>query len=476
MALVSLRRWAELAEELAEELGPAFPDLEFDRKGGIVAAASLPGAARLAEFARAGRDAGVDAVDLSRDQWRELEPDVSDGIVGAVYYPQDAQLHPAVATQALLASARRAGATVHPGVTVTGPILVSGGRLGGVRTTAGEVPAAQVVLAAGPWSGEVARRLGVDLPVSPRRGMVLVTMPMPQRVRHKVYDGDYVAATQSGAAGLQVSAVVESTRAGTVLIGSSRERVGFDAALRPHVLAEIARQAIALFPFLADVGLLRAYLGFRPYVPDHLPVIGSSEQLPGLWYATGHEGAGIGLAPTTGDLLAGLMTGAGAVKAPHAGPAESGLPIDPTPFSPARPSLGAPLAAPPAPGVSRVEANEAGSTARTRPAGAASGIHEVLPHAARSGAPKSSAGAVAITFDGEAVTGRAGQTIAGVLLGAGYREWRTTRSGSARGMVCGIGVCFDCLVTVNGHRDVRACRRPAQDGDVVTRNHAVVCP
>lgn len=75
-----------------------------------------------------------------------------------------------------------------------------------------------------------------------------------------------------------------------------------------------------------------------------------------------------------------------------------------------------------------------------------------------------------ILVDGEPVTGTAGQTIAGVLLGVGRRQWRTTASdGAPRGVFCGIGVCFDCLVEVNGLRDVRACLRRAQDGDIVTR-------
>ncbi|WP_103352347.1 (2Fe-2S)-binding protein [Amycolatopsis sp. CA-128772] len=74
---------------------------------------------------------------------------------------------------------------------------------------------------------------------------------------------------------------------------------------------------------------------------------------------------------------------------------------------------------------------------------------------------------IAITVDGETVTGVAGQTVAGVLLAAGRRSWRTTRSGAPRGVFCGIGACFDCLLTVNGVADVRACRRRAADGDDV---------
>ncbi|MEU6572685.1 (2Fe-2S)-binding protein [Streptomyces sp. NPDC046805] len=73
-----------------------------------------------------------------------------------------------------------------------------------------------------------------------------------------------------------------------------------------------------------------------------------------------------------------------------------------------------------------------------------------------------------ITVDGEPVDGIEGQTLAGVLLASGRLAWRQGRSGAPRGVFCGIGVCFDCLVTVGGERDVRACRRRARDGDVVT--------
>ncbi|MEU6731698.1 (2Fe-2S)-binding protein [Streptomyces physcomitrii] len=72
-----------------------------------------------------------------------------------------------------------------------------------------------------------------------------------------------------------------------------------------------------------------------------------------------------------------------------------------------------------------------------------------------------------ITVDGEALDGFVGQSIAGVLLAAGRLAWRRGPSGAPRGVFCGIGVCFDCLVRVNGEPDVRACRRRARDGDTV---------
>lgn len=79
---------------------------------------------------------------------------------------------------------------------------------------------------------------------------------------------------------------------------------------------------------------------------------------------------------------------------------------------------------------------------------------------------------ISITFDGVPVTGLAGQSIAGVLLASGTLGFRRTSTcGQHRGVFCGIGVCFDCLVEVNGDRDVRACQRRATTGDIVKTQH-----
>ena len=326
LALYAAAQWPQTAAELAAELGPAFPSIEYEAKGGIVVATTAPGAVALLDFAATQRAAGVASEPLSATEARSLELDLNPALTGAVHYPGDAQVQPTVTTEALLASARRRGATVRNHTEVTGPVLAADGRLVGVHTTTGALYADAVLVAAGPWSGEVSGRLGADLPIRPRRGMLLVTNPMPQRIFHKVYDGDYVGATQSGDARLQTSSVVESTPSGTVLIGSSREQIGFDSRLTVEVLRQLAAKAVGIFPFLGGVTVLRAYGGFRPYLPDHLPVIGADPRLPGLWHASGHEGAGIGLSVATAQLLTAQLLG-------------STPPLDPEPFRPDRPSL-----------------------------------------------------------------------------------------------------------------------------------------
>jgi len=316
LALRSAQLWNSLGDELG---GEAF---ELERKGGVVVAGSADGLAALRAFAAEQHAAGVESVSLDAGQLRDVEPHLSPALAGGAFYPDDMQVQPALAAAALLAAARAHGAEVRTGVEVLGSELTAG-RLTGVRTSAGVLPADYVVNAAGTWGGEVSARLGGEVPILPRRGFVLVTEPLPRVIRHKVYSADYVANVASDNAGLELSPVVEGTRSGTVLIGASRERVGFDRTISIPVVRQLAAQAVRLFPVLAGISLLRVYAGFRPYCPDHLPVIGADPRVAGLLHACGHEGAGIGLAPATGELIADLITGR-----------PTG--VDPAPFAPER--------------------------------------------------------------------------------------------------------------------------------------------
>ena len=72
------------------------------------------------------------------------------------------------------------------------------------------------------------------------------------------------------------------------------------------------------------------------------------------------------------------------------------------------------------------------------------------------------------SFDGDQITAEPGQSVGAALIAAGYRSWRTTRhQGKPRGVFCGIGICFDCLVVVNGRPNQRACQTEVRDGDDV---------
>jgi glycine/D-amino acid oxidase-like deaminating enzyme len=314
LALRSARLWQELADRAAGRF-------EFERKGGLVVAHDDEQLAALAALAQAQRDDGVDADFLDRPGLRAAEPHISPGLPGGVFYPQDGQVQPMLAASWLLAEASRLGARLTWGADVLAG--EGDGRITAVRTSRGRIAAGAVVNAAGPWSGLVAERLGGRLPIRPRRGHVLVTEPLPPLIRHKVYESDYVTTVMSDSDDVVCSAVVEGTRAGTVLIGSSREFAGFDRRPSLRIMAAMSARATAIFPFLTGVRVLRSYVGFRPASPDHLPLIGPDIAVSGLYHASGHEGAGIGLAPGTAELVTALLAG-------------STPPVDPAPFAPAR--------------------------------------------------------------------------------------------------------------------------------------------
>ncbi|HVW18246.1 MAG TPA: FAD-binding oxidoreductase, partial [Solirubrobacteraceae bacterium] len=183
-----------------------------------------------------------------------------------------------------------------------------------------------VVLAAGPWSAPLAASAGLALPVAPRKGQLArLRLPEPDErwLRHKVVDGGYLLSVASADAGRQVTTVIETTHDGAVLVGSSRERSGFDPDVDRALAERMRARAARIVPEAAALEVEDAWVGFRPWLPDHLPAIGASRLVAGLWVATGHEGSGVALGPVTGRIVAAAICG----EAP---------PLDLAPFDPDR--------------------------------------------------------------------------------------------------------------------------------------------
>jgi len=312
LALKSRDMWFEVAHDLGNEF-------ELVAKGGL--AVSRGDASSLFELSNSQSIAGVQTKRVGASEIQELEPFISKAIQNGVHYPQDAQCQPMLAAAHILRQLQRRGLEFigHQEVLM---IERKSENLT-VRTSTLEIQSDFVVNAAGTWAGEIARLAGSELPIMPRRGFILVTAPLPKYVNHKVYDSDYVDNVASSDADLQTSTVIEGTQSGTILIGASRERVGFDKSISVSVIQRLARQATSLFPILAGAQLLRVYTGFRPYSPDHLPVIGADSLIPGLFHCAGHEGAGIGLSAGSGKVIAQLIKNETPI-------------VNPEPFSPAR--------------------------------------------------------------------------------------------------------------------------------------------
>jgi D-hydroxyproline dehydrogenase subunit beta len=174
----------------------------------------------------------------------------------------------------------------------------------GLDTPSGRLPADAVVIAAGAWSAPLARSTGLELPLEPRKGQLVRLAHQPGFLRRKVIDGSYMQAVADPGSGLQVSTVIETTLDGHVLVGSSRERRGFDLSVDPAVSEAMLAAAARLVPGIRALGVEGAWAGLRPWLPGGLPAIGATAAAEGLWIATGHEGAGVAHGPITGRLVA----------------------------------------------------------------------------------------------------------------------------------------------------------------------------
>ncbi len=300
LARAGLALYGELEERLGDEA-------RIRRKGALIVHAGEDTWA--AEPARVARMGIPGARLLDAGEVRAREPALTGPLLGASLFPDDLQCDPRAIARALVREAVGAGAELREGCAVEA-VEVAGGRVTGVRAGAGAIAAGAVVVAAGPWSAPLAASAGVPLPLEPRKGqLVRLAAPAPGMVRHKVVDGSYLRSVTSADAGLELSTVVETTWEGDVLVGSSRERRGFDTAVDPAVTRAMVDRAARLFPGLSQLPVAAAWAGLRPWLPDHRPAIGPSRAVPGLWLATGHEGAGVALGPVTGRLIAQLYCG-----------------------------------------------------------------------------------------------------------------------------------------------------------------------
>ncbi|WP_438269567.1 glycine oxidase ThiO [Pseudomonas indica] len=189
---------------------------------------------------------------------------------------------------------------------VTGFVRESG-KMNSVTTSHGNIPADRVLVAAGAWSGELLAKLGVELPVEPVKGQMILYKCaedfLPSMVLAK---GRYAI----------------PRRDGHILVGSTLEHAGFDKTPTNEALESLKASAAELLPALAEAEVVGHWAGLRPGSPEGIPFIGPVPGFEGLWLNCGHYRNGLVLAPASCRLLADLML-------------ERSPIVDPAPYAPA---------------------------------------------------------------------------------------------------------------------------------------------
>lgn len=309
-AQFALTAWSQrLLDDLLPRLSPA---AEFERRGTLWIAEDE------AQFESARsklgyyRERGIRAELLASRELAAAEPMLRAGLAGGLRVPGDGVVYPPAVARWLVDEAVARGAALSEGVEVVALEARS------VTTAGGRLDADIIINAAGAAAG----RLTPGLSIVPRKGHLAITERLPGACHHQVIELGYLQSAHTlNAASVAFNVQPRATE--QLLIGSSRELVGWDASINRVVLARMLHRAVAFMPGLSKVPVVRTWTGFRPATPDKLPLIGAWPAVDGLWIAAGHEGLGITTALGTGSMLADLILG----KAPA---------IDPAPFAPDR--------------------------------------------------------------------------------------------------------------------------------------------
>ena len=262
------------------------------RRAGLLEVWTDPAAAERHRADSAGRERPGRRVEvLPAGELRRREPALAGKLVGAAFYPDDAQVDPARLSRAAARVAELAGVVVREGCPVR-RLVRDGDRVGAVDTDDTRYAPGVVVVTAGAWSGGLLEPLGLAVPTRPVKGQMLLADCRVSPVRTPLHADEAVFVPRPD---------------GTLLLGVTVEEAGFDDRVTLDGLRTILAGTCALVPAVGGLGLRRAWAGLRPATPDEYPEMGPLPPLRNLWVSTGHFRKGILLAPLCARLLAGSI-------------------------------------------------------------------------------------------------------------------------------------------------------------------------
>ena len=291
-ALVGLCRWSTDAwESIANTPGP---DFGFARRGLLVVLETQHGLETAQKAAAYVESLGIPSERWSAERVKAEEPIVTGNQIGGILYTRDAHCVPNLAVERLRHEAQRLGVEVLENREVTGA-RIEHGTISALRTASGEIIADQYVLAAGYWSADLGRELGLSLPMRAAKGYSLQFARGPVHPTRSISLGERKVTVTPHAERLRL--------AGTL------EIVGDDSSINERRVNAIERGARGLLTLPAERAEAKPWAGLRPCLADGMPAIGRSPKHRNLWMAIGHQMTGLKCAPGTARLLAELMHG-----------------------------------------------------------------------------------------------------------------------------------------------------------------------
>ncbi len=300
MAIASIK----LYEDLQKELGV---DLELERRGGVIIIHSKREMDILKDYVIKQNQSGANIEMIDAKTIKEMVPQVAKDVLGGSFSRDDSVINPLKLTHGLLANAVKKGVIIHQNTNVE-DIILENKTVTKVITNKGNFEADLVINAAGSYGAKIAAMVGLDIPLKPRKGEIMVTAPMKKVLKYPLMSATYIAAKYDPEIAKEGTGfAVEQVKNGNILIGSTREFVDFDDTSTIKAIQSIARGIKKTLPGLGKLKIIRDFVGFRPYTPDGLPFIGEHKKVKGFFFACGHEGDGITLCAITGQMVSEMI-------------------------------------------------------------------------------------------------------------------------------------------------------------------------
>jgi glycine/D-amino acid oxidase-like deaminating enzyme len=277
-----------LSSRLHQELAKAFDDdVELNQPGGIATYFDQPTFDKqLAVMEHLNAASAIhQARMLTAAEARQMEPELSPYILGAIYCPHDGEINPMRLAVNLARNAKKCGAHF---ITHAGPVQIKTGEIGvlGVETPEGLVRTGVVVVAAGMGTSALVRPLGIDLPVVFEKGQLLVTEAMRRIMTYPTGN-------------------TRQTAHGNILLGTTYEADQSERVTTIEGARKVADDVIRRYPILKDARVIRHFAGIRPLPQDGKPYLGAVKRVPGLYVAT--SPSGITLSPVHGKVISELI-------------------------------------------------------------------------------------------------------------------------------------------------------------------------
>ncbi len=310
LGLASLGAYPQFVEELSEASGM---DPGYLRCGTLLAARDADEAEALGRELELRQSLGLTVNRLLGSEARRREPALAPTLRLALEIPDDHAIDPRKLSAALAVGLERAGGTLRTGAAVSG-VTIAHDRATGITLADGsDIPAENVVVAAGPWSSSLAGIPdGARIPIHPIKGQILrLHDPSGPGLLTRVLrmTGGYVVPRGDG----------------RYVIGATMEERGFDTTVTAGGAFELLRNAFELLPSVTELVIDELSAGLRPATPDNLPAIGPGATA-GLHWAVGHYRHGVLLTPITAELVVGALAGEGATDDEFAPTRFAGVP------------------------------------------------------------------------------------------------------------------------------------------------------